>query len=57
VTAEDIQALCGARLGSYKKPSEVVFRTETLPKSPVGKIQRKVLRAPYWANSERLVSG
>jgi acyl-CoA synthetase (AMP-forming)/AMP-acid ligase II len=57
VTATDIQALCGDRLGSYKKPSEVVLRTEALPKSPVGKIQRKVLRAPYWAESARLVSG
>lgn len=57
VTAADIQALCGDRLGSYKKPSEVVFRTDVLPKSPVGKLQRKVLRAPYWANATRMVSG
>lgn len=48
---------CRTELGSYKKPSSVVFRTEPLPRSPVGKIQRKVLREPYWAAQERRVSG
>jgi acyl-CoA synthetase (AMP-forming)/AMP-acid ligase II len=50
-------AACGERLGSYKKPSRVVFQYEPLPRSVVGKMQRKVLREPYWTGSERLVGG
>jgi acyl-CoA synthetase (AMP-forming)/AMP-acid ligase II len=48
---------CRERLGSYKKPSRVEFRADPLPKSPVGKLQRKVLREPYWAGAERRVMG
>ena len=57
VTAEEIVELCRARLGSYKKPSRVELTTEPLPKSVVGKLQRKVLREPYWAGRERRVAG
>ena len=57
VTEADIVELCRDRLGSYKKPTHVVFQSEPLPKSPVGKLQRKVLREPYWAGQARRVSG
>lgn len=57
VDEDAIIDLCADRLGSYKKPSRVEFRTEPLPKSPVGKLQRKVLREPYWVGHERRVSG
>lgn len=57
VTEEDIIRLCAERLGSYKKPVRVEFRSEPLPKSPVGKLQRKVLREPYWAGYDRRVAG
>ncbi|MGI9621926.1 MAG: class I adenylate-forming enzyme family protein [Acidimicrobiales bacterium] len=49
--------LCTDRLGSYKKPAQVHLTNEPLPKSPVGKIQRKVLREPYWADHDRRVAG
>lgn len=48
---------CVRLLGSYKKPHQVVFRDEPVPRSPVGKIQRKALREPYWAGEERRVRG
>ena len=48
---------CRARLGSYKKPSDVRFQHDPLPRSVVGKIQRKELRRPYWEGAERFVSG
>ena len=57
VTEDEIVELCRARLGSYKKPSTVVLTAEPLPKSPVGKVQRKVLREPWWAGADRRVSG
>ena len=57
VSEQEIIELCRARLGSYKKPSKVVFQVEPLPKSPVGKLQRKVLREPYWQGQDRRVGG
>jgi acyl-CoA synthetase (AMP-forming)/AMP-acid ligase II len=57
VTAEDVIALVRERLGSYKKPSAVEFTTDPLPKSVVGKLQRRVLREPYWAGHDRRVGG
>jgi acyl-CoA synthetase (AMP-forming)/AMP-acid ligase II len=57
VSAQDIIALCANRLGSYKKPSKVFFQTDPLPKSPVGKVQRKVLREAFWQDRSRRVSG
>lgn len=57
VDEEAVMDECRRRLGSYKKPGRVEFRTEPLPKSPVGKLQRKVLREPYWAGIDRRVAG
>jgi acyl-CoA synthetase (AMP-forming)/AMP-acid ligase II len=54
---QEVVAECGRRLGSYKKPSRVVFRAEPFPRSPVGKLQRKVIREPYWAGRDRRVEG
>ena len=57
VEPEELVSLCADELGSYKKPSRVELRSEPLPKSPVGKLQRKVLREPYWAEADRRVAG
>ncbi|MGA2508963.1 MAG: AMP-binding protein [Candidatus Acidiferrales bacterium] len=47
-------AHCKAKLGGMKAPKSVEFRTE-IPKTPAGKTDRKVLRAPFWAGTERSV--
>jgi acyl-CoA synthetase (AMP-forming)/AMP-acid ligase II len=57
VSEAEIIDLCASRLGSYKKPSRVVFTTEPLPKSVVGKLQRKTLREPHWQGHDRRVGG
>jgi acyl-CoA synthetase (AMP-forming)/AMP-acid ligase II len=57
VEEQDIISLCIERLGSYKKPSKVILTTNPLPKSPVGKVQRKALREPYWGGEGRRVAG
>ena len=57
VTEADIVDLCRDRLGAYKRPARVLFQAEPLPRSPVGKIQRKTLREPYWAGRDRRVAG
>lgn len=56
-TEEEIIAVCVERLGSYKKPSQVVFQEAPLPKTAVGKLRRKDLREPYWAGQARRVGG
>jgi acyl-CoA synthetase (AMP-forming)/AMP-acid ligase II len=57
LTAEDIVESCANALGSYKKPSRVEFTREPLPKTPVGKVNRKQLREAYWSHLERRVAG
>lgn len=44
LTAEAVQRHCRTLLSDYKVPKSVVFR-EALPKSPIGKILRKDLKA------------
>ncbi len=48
---------CRSSLGSYKKPSAVIFRDEPMPRSAVGKVQRKVIREPFWVGQGRRVAG
>jgi len=50
----EIIAHCKSRLGGVKAPKSVEFREE-LPKTPAAKMDKKVLRAPYWAGKERAV--
>lgn len=57
VTPAELTELVVRRLGSYKKPSRVELRTEPLPRSPVGKILRNVLREPHWRGHSRRVHG
>ena len=53
-TAEELIALCKEKLGSVKAPKTVDF-VETLPRSPVGKVLKKDLRARYWSASDRKI--
>ncbi|MDZ7886519.1 MAG: AMP-binding protein [Mycobacterium sp.] len=43
VTEQELVALVGARLSSYKRPSRVVF-VDAIPRLPSGKVLRRVLR-------------
>lgn len=54
VTAEQIQAVCRAALGSMKTPKSVIF-IPALPRSPVGKVLKRELRLSYWTDQARLV--
>jgi long-chain acyl-CoA synthetase len=44
LTAQAVIEHCRAHLTAYKVPRQVEFRTEPLPKSPIGKILRRELR-------------
>lgn len=50
---DEIIALVSERMGSYMKPSRVAFCTEPLPKTLVGKLSRRTLRAPFWEGRQR----
>jgi acyl-CoA synthetase (AMP-forming)/AMP-acid ligase II len=54
VTAEELIALCKARLGSVMAPKSVDF-IASLPRSPVGKVLKKDLRKPFWEGVERKI--
>ena len=54
VTSDDILAFLDGRLASYKKPRQIEF-IDTLPVSPMGKVLKTELRAPYWKDRERNV--
>ena len=45
LTAEEVQAFCAARLAKFKVPRFVEFR-DSLPKTSIGKIEKKLLRTP-----------
>lgn len=53
----DEQALmdfCIERLARHKRPRMIKF-VEELPKTAVGKIQKNIIRAHYWAGTERTI--
>jgi acyl-CoA synthetase (AMP-forming)/AMP-acid ligase II len=54
-TEEDLIAHCRAAIASYKKPRSVDFLKE-LPRLFNGKVDKKALRAPYWAGRDRQVA-
>ena len=48
----EVIAHCKAKLGSVKSPKSVEFWPE-IPKTPAGKLDRKIMRKPYWATADR----
>jgi len=46
IDPEEIIQLCRQRLASFKKPESVVF-TDELPRNPMGKILKRVLREEF----------
>ncbi|MBO0851677.1 MAG: long-chain-fatty-acid--CoA ligase [Pseudonocardia sp.] len=54
VDESELLAYCRSELAAYKCPKSVDVVAE-LPRNPTGKILKKDLRAPYWADRERRV--
>jgi long-chain acyl-CoA synthetase len=50
-----IIAHCRVSLAHYKSPTSVDL-TDALPRNPSGKILKRELRAPYWADKERSIN-
>lgn len=53
-SAAELIAHCKRRLGSVKAPKAIDFVSD-LPRSPRGKVLKRVLREPHWAGHERRV--
>jgi long-chain acyl-CoA synthetase len=53
LTAE-ILAFCADKLAKFKTPKTIDFLPE-LPRDPNGKLYKRKLRDPYWANRERAI--
>jgi len=54
ISAEDVIEHCKANIAGYKKPKSVDF-VDMLPRNAMGKIQKNILKEPYWAGRERKI--
>jgi long-chain acyl-CoA synthetase len=52
--AAELIAFARSRLPGFKTPRSIDFVSD-LPRLPSGKIQRRLVRAPYWAGRERQI--
>jgi fatty-acyl-CoA synthase len=55
VTEQEIIAFCRERMAHFKCPKSIQFVKE-LPKTASGKIQKVVLREPFWKDAKRRVN-
>ena len=54
VTEEEIIEWCRGKMAGYRIPRSVDFVSE-FPKTPTGKIKKKVLREQYWKDADRKI--
>jgi fatty-acyl-CoA synthase len=54
LTAAEVVAHCTAHLAEFKRPRIVEF-VRDFPKTPIGKIQKNLLREPYWTNRSKKI--
>lgn len=53
-TKDELIEFCKERTSTYMVPKEVIFKT-TFPLTMVGKIDKKILKKPYWESESRKV--
>lgn len=51
---QDVVDHCAEQLARFKRPRLVKFVTN-FPKTPIGKIQKNILREPYWKDREKKI--
>jgi long-chain acyl-CoA synthetase len=57
VEEDELLRHCREAIAAYKVPKRVELRTEPLPKSGAGKVLKRELRAPFWADRTTMVAG
>lgn len=55
-TEVEIIDYCRTRIANYKRPHSIDFRSEPFPLSGAGKVMKRELRAPFWAE-QKLADG
>jgi long-chain acyl-CoA synthetase len=56
LSEDELIAHCRRALANYKVPRRVELSDAELPKSGTGKILKRILREPFWADRKRAVS-
>jgi acyl-CoA synthetase (AMP-forming)/AMP-acid ligase II len=54
LSEDELVAHCAERLARFKRPRLVKFVSD-FPKTPIGKIQKNLLREPYWTEREKKI--
>ena len=54
VTAEALMDFCASKIARFKRPRVIKF-VDSLPRTPVGKIQKVLIREPYWQDHEKKI--
>jgi acyl-CoA synthetase (AMP-forming)/AMP-acid ligase II len=54
VAEDELVEHCARKLARFKRPRLIKF-VDDFPKTPIGKIQKNVLREPYWASREKKI--
>jgi acyl-CoA synthetase (AMP-forming)/AMP-acid ligase II len=54
VSEEELIDFCASKIARFKRPRIVKF-ISSLPKTPVGKIRKNELRAPYWEGHDKKI--
>lgn len=54
LTEERVIEHCAQKLATFKRPRAVKF-VDSFPKTPMGKIQKNLLREPYWQGMEKKI--
>jgi long-chain acyl-CoA synthetase len=52
---QELVQFCSGRIAGYKIPKSVEFSQEQLPKTGPGKVAKRRLRDPYWADRGRVI--
>jgi fatty-acyl-CoA synthase len=55
LTEQTVTDHCRSTLAGYKCPKQIEFR-EALPRTATGKLQKFILRSPYWEGQDRQVN-
>lgn len=54
VDESELIEYCGSNLSAYKKPKKIEF-VDTIPRTTVGKFDKKLVREKYWSGEERVI--
>ena len=54
ISEDELINFCATKIARFKRPRIIKF-VSSLPKTPVGKVRKNELRAPYWAGHEKKI--